>query len=207
VIGNRILKITAVQNTDALLDQAEELEHFPFGFLLWESSIALATYLVGRPHLTYGRKVLELGAGVGVTGIVAQSLGGAVRQTDHQKGALVLAEQNAEQNGIQGIERFAADWRNWTCTDRFDLILGSDITYERGMHFYLEEIFSANLTPDGVVLLSDPGRPQTLEFASRLELRGWHIEIDTLTVDLAGRGQSDGATDITILALTKRSMT
>ena len=74
-----------MQDQDALLDFAEELEHFPYGFLLWEASVALARKLAANPSLVAGKRVLELGAGVGLApGIVARSLGAEVWQTDHQ---------------------------------------------------------------------------------------------------------------------------
>src|SRR5581483_5896757 len=113
-IGARAYRVTAVQNQDALLDAAEELEHFPYGFLLWESAVGLARWLAADPARVAGRSVLELGAGVGLPGIVAQALGAQVWQTDHQKGALLVARENARQNGVGDIQQFLADWRDWS---------------------------------------------------------------------------------------------
>jgi predicted nicotinamide N-methyase len=201
-IGERDWQITAVASPDALLDSAEDFEHFPFGLMLWESSIGLARHLAARPDVVVGRSVLELGAGVGFTGIVVRSMRAAVWQTDHQKGALQLAHHNAVQNGVTGIECFQADWRSWTHTGRYDILIGADITYERATHFYLEEIFDRNLAPSGAILLSDPGRPQSLEFAARLEDKGWHISMDTQPVALES-SQASGPVEVTILTLTR----
>jgi predicted nicotinamide N-methyase len=181
-IAGRAWTITCVQNQDILLDHAEEMEQFPFGLLIWESSIAMALRLAATGSALAGKSVLELGAGVGLPGLVARSIGAEVAQTDHQAGALALADRNAQQNGIEGIRRFLADWRSWTVTERFDLILGSDILYERGMHFYVEQILKQNLKPGGEALLSDPGRPQALEFVAGLERRGWDVEMETTVV-------------------------
>ena len=71
-IGAQIWKVTAVQNQDALLDGADELEHFPYGFLLWESAVGLARHLAAHPELVAGKTVLELGAGVGLPGTVSR---------------------------------------------------------------------------------------------------------------------------------------
>ena len=202
-VAGRCWQVTTVQNENALLDSAHELEHFPFGLLLWEAAVGLAHYLTARPEIVAGRSVLELGAGVGVAGIVAQSVNGRVCQTDHQKPALELARRNAEQNGITGIEQFLADWRSWSHCKLYDVIIGADITYERAMHFYLEEIFARNLAPGGAVLLSDPGRPQSLEFAARLENKGWHILLETLPVPPVENEQAGIPVDIAIMTLTK----
>jgi predicted nicotinamide N-methyase len=186
-IGGRAWQITAVPNQDALLDGAEELEHFPFGFLLWEAAVGMTGLLAERPSLVAGKRVLELGAGVGVPGIMARSLGAEVWQTDHQAGALTLAERNAQQNDVDGITRFLADWRSWSHTARYDVILGADIMYDRTLYFYLERIFQQCLAHGGRLLLSDPGRPQALEFAAHLEKHGWYMDMETRRVQLDGQ--------------------
>jgi predicted nicotinamide N-methyase len=197
--GGRVWRVTAVPNQDALLDAAGDFEHFPFGLLLWESAVGLARHIAAHPQIVTGRTVLELGAGVGLAGIVARSMADNVWQTDHQKGALQLAEHNAVQNGVTGIKRFLADWRSWTHRGTYDVLIGADITYERDMHFYLEEIFRNNLAPGGAILLSDPGRPQSLEFAVRLEDKGWHISMDTQAVAL----EECQPVEVTLFTLTR----
>jgi len=202
-IGGRVWQITSVQNQDALLDASVDFEHFPFGLLLWESAVALARVISASSEMVAGRRALELGAGAGVTGMVAQALGASVRQTDHQKDALQLAEWNAVQNGVTGTQRFLADWRTWAHDEVYDVLLGADITYERPMHFYLEAIFNRCLAPGGAVLLSDPCRPQTMEFASHLEKRGWRIAIDTQSVEPVQSAQASGDVEVAILRLSR----
>lgn len=203
-IGDRDWQITAVQNQDLLLDTAHELEHFPYGFLLWESAVGLARYLAANPSLVLNKRVLELGAGVGVAGIAAQAMGANVWQTDHQKGALQLASRNARQNGVGGIQQFLADWRSWQHHTRYDVLIGADITYEWGMHFYLERIFRENLAPGGTILLADPGRPQSLEFLAQLEKKDWKIAIESLAVSLPENGKAGKPVDVAILTLSGR---
>ncbi len=198
-VGDRRYQVTAVQNQDRLLDVAEEMEHFPYGFLLWESAVGLARFLAANPTLVAGKRVLELGTGVGLAGMAAQAMGAQVWQTDHQAGALALAQINAYQNGIMGLNRFLADWRTWTHKDRYDILLGADILYERAMHFYLESIFRANLAPHGKLLLSDPVRPQALEFVGHLEKSGWQITLETLCVQLEEAGRENRPVEVAIL--------
>ncbi len=191
-----------MQDQDALLDFAEELEHFPYGFLLWEASVALARKLAANPNLVAGKRVLELGAGVGLPGIVARSLGAEVWQTDHQAHTLWLAQVNAAQNGIAGITTFAADWQSWSHSRSYDVVLGADILYERGMHFYLNDVFRRVKAANGVLLLSDPGRPQSMEFMAQLEKYGWQMTLETQTVELEEAGQVNKPVEVALYTLT-----
>ena len=203
VVGERVWHVTAVQNQDALLDAAEWFPHFPYGLLLWESAVGLARMLAARPEQVAGKRVLELGAGVGLPGLVAQSLSAQVWQTDHQARALLLAHENADRNGITGVERFVADWRAWARRERYEVILGADILYERGMHFYLEAIFRQNLAPGGCLLLSDPGRPQALECLARLESSGWQIVLETEPVLLEEEGRDNRPVEVALMTCTR----
>ncbi|MBX3015923.1 MAG: methyltransferase domain-containing protein [Caldilineaceae bacterium] len=176
-LADQLWQITCVVDQDALLDGVSEVEHVPYGFLLWESAIALAQLLQTRRAELAGKRILELGAGVGFAGVVAQHLGATVWQTDHRADLLVLAAANAAQNQVAPPHQFLADWRTWDHTPRYDYILGADILYERAMHRHLLPIFRQNLAPSGQLLLTDPSRPQALELLAQLESDGWHVEI------------------------------
>ncbi len=181
-IGKRSWRIASVRDEIKLMDLTQALAHPPYGFRLWESAIGLAHWLAERPTQISHKRVLELGAGVGLPGLVAASLGAEVWQTDHQPGVLHLAQLNATQNDQTPLPQFVADWRTWDHTGRYDLIIGADILYEHALHFYLELIFHHNLVPGGRLLLTDPGRTQALDFAIQLEQHGWQIDLATRPV-------------------------
>lgn len=201
VIGEQTWQITCVRSRAGLATDVEHLEHDLYGFLLWESAVGLATKLTQQAAQVQGKQVLELGAGVGLPGLVARSLGATVHQTDYQADALVLAEWNAHQNSIDGIETFLADWRTWRHPPRYDLILGADILYDATLHFYLETIFRKNLRPGGRLLLADPGRPQALDFAVQLETHGWRIDLQTITVPALQAAEGNATVEVTLLTI------
>lgn len=182
-IAGRRWTVRAVCNQQALLEASEQFGTFPFGLLLWESAPALAVALAEHTELVAGRRVLELGAGAGLAGLVASQLGAAsVRQTDHATEALALARMNAALNGIEGVDAQFADWNDWSDETLYDLIIGSDVLYEKQVHAPLSAILEHNLAPGGRVMLTDPGRMDTPAFVDRLEKAGWHVTYREHTV-------------------------
>ncbi len=196
-------QLSCVVDQDALLDGVNEVEHVPYGFLLWESAVALAQLLIGRGAQLRGKRVLELGAGVGLAGLVAHSLGAKVWQTDHRADLLVLAAHNAQQNHLAPPSQFVADWRTWHHRAQYDLILGADILYERAMHRYLAPIFRQNLAPGGQLLLADPSRPQALELIAQLEDEGWQVEIVMQSIVLPLPQRNNKPADVALLSCTQ----
>jgi predicted nicotinamide N-methyase len=173
-----------VLHTGAILSERDE-QHFlselreriPYGVALWPASIALAHDLVGRAGLLAGRRVLELGAGTGLPGIVAASLGAHVVQTDRHALVMSVCRRNGARNRVpaDAIEYRVADWTLWEDDVRYDWILGADVLYADGMHPHLRRILETNLAPEGRVLLADPLRKTSLALLEALEGDGWRI--------------------------------
>jgi predicted nicotinamide N-methyase len=154
----------------------------PYGLALWPSAIALAHEIAERADANRGRHVLELGAGTGLPGIVAASLGARVVQTDRHPAALSLCRLNAERNGATTVQHRLGDWVLWDDATRYDCIIGSDVLYAAAMHAHLSAIFDANLAPGGRVLLSDPFRRASLALLESLEAAGWRVTFDKWSV-------------------------
>lgn len=181
-LQNRDWQITTAPDQNAVFKIAEDIDHFPYGYLLWESAIGLARFIEAEPSRVAGKRVLELGTGLGLAGMVARSLGAEVWQTDHLPGVLAVARYNAQENEIKGIHQFLDEWRTWKHTEQYDVLLGADILYEKQIQFALEHVFRTALSPQGILLLSDPQRAQSFTFIAELENRGWRFTLETLQV-------------------------
>ncbi len=196
-----------VLHTGLLLTAADESRFFdtmlkllPYGVALWPSSIALAFEIAGRGEALAGRTVLELGAGTGLPGIVAASFGAHVTQTDQQDLALTVCRLNGRENGIDGIDYRQVDWTDWRETERYDLIIGSDILYGEAMHPHLRHIFDMNLKPEGRLLLADPLRRPSLQMFDALEAQGWDIDVTQWELGEGGDGRTIGLFEMAKLA-------
>jgi len=181
----------SIQHRGAILSEADETRYLgeqqgliPYGVMLWPSSIALAHELVARAPSLAGVRILELGAGTGLPGIVAATFGARVVQTDRLDKALDLCRQNAERNRV-AIEHRVADWTDWKEEDRYDLILGADVIYAERLHPFLRNIFDNNLTPGGRLLMADPFRARSLPLLEAMETDGWTVGLTKWTVGSA----------------------
>lgn len=152
-----------------------------YGMLLWPASIALALEIGERAAEFRGRAVLELGAGVGLPGIAAATLGARVVQTDRDEDALTLCRENAERNGV-AIDVRNADWSSWSQATRYDWLVASDILYRTTLHSRLVSIFAEAARAGTRVLVADPMRPASLRLLEGMERDGWSVRMARYTI-------------------------
>lgn len=180
-LGSREMKIKVISNSEKILTDAMAEEETPLWVELWPSALALSQLLWEGPSLA-GKSVLELGAGLGMPGVVAGLKGADVLQTDYIPEALAIAKQTAQMNDVQGIRTAVADWRNFEINEGFDFIIGSDIMYHPDLNPYLKRIFQRNLNAGGQVIMADAGRNDSLSFVKTLKQEGWGVTEERMPV-------------------------
>ena len=123
----------------------------------------------GRPAAPL--RVLDLGCGMGFTGMMAALLGHAVLFADLEPPALLFARLNAIRWSTR-IRTRQLNWQTARLDETFDLILGADILYERNQWEFLEPFWRAHLSPAGSILLGEPGRQTGDDFPTWIAVRG-----------------------------------
>lgn len=168
--GQRTFEITYPGDADKLLDHPSTHQAFdaddymPYWAELWPSAQMLGEALLRLSSSSAWPvckaetcTALEIGCGVGLSGIVALSLGLRVIFSDYDETALAFAQRNAIANGFDNFECLPLDWRvppNF----KVPLILAADVIYEERNIAPLIGLIKAVLAPGGVCLLSDPDR-------------------------------------------------
>ena len=155
---------------DLLDEEAFEREQFmPYWADLWPSAVALADVVARRPP--EGKRVIELGCGIALPGIVAARGGGEVLLTDWSQDAVAFAADNAARNGV----RVRTQVQSWdvpgplVVDGGWDLVLASDVLYEERNVLPLLAALDELVGPAGEVWLTDPRRrhlPAFLELAA-----------------------------------------
>jgi len=172
------ISLIHISDVDQLLDEliaqgpeaeAVKDEQLPYWADIWPSSIALSNFINDNPHFIHGKQILDLGCGVGLSGILATYLGGMVTINDYQKDALRLSEMNWLLNLKKNPETLLMDWRQPETGNKYDLILASDVVYEKRFFQALIQVFDQSLNDNGKIILSEPNRTIAKEFFSLLK--------------------------------------
>ncbi len=165
-LPGRELKLYVAADIEALITDVNDEDKVPCWADVWPAAYGLAHFIWETIDFSPGERVLELGAGMGLPGIVCGLKGAKLTLSDFNPTALRMAGDNARINGLDA-DLLQEDWRKFACQDKFDCILASDILYDPKLNPYLGKIFSNNLKPGGKILISHPGRKATYEFLDK----------------------------------------
>ena len=129
----------------------------PYWAFVWPGSQALARYLLDRPAVAAGQRVLDFAAGGGVAGIAAARAGAhEVLTCDLDPLASAATRLNAALNGV-AVRTTTADLVGQPLPG-LQVVLVGDVCYERTLAARIMA-WLRRLSADGaVVLLADPGR-------------------------------------------------
>jgi predicted nicotinamide N-methyase len=164
-LPGRELALLAPRDSDALLsEEAFEHEEFlPYWAELWPSALALARVIARRP-LT-GRRVIELGCGLGLPSLAAALAGGRVLATDWSEAAVAITARNAGRNGAElATAVYRWDEPPEPLGPRWPLVLCSDLLYEGRNVPALLDLLPRLTAAGGEVWLADPGRAPAARF-------------------------------------------
>jgi predicted nicotinamide N-methyase len=169
-LGSEIpVSLMRPRDSEELLEE-EAFEHeelLPYWAELWPSSLALARAVAARS--LRGARTLELGCGLGLVSIAAARAGGRVLATDWSAESVRFTAENAERNEVE-VETAVVDWaqpRSIVARGPWQLVLGSDVLYERRNVDQMIELLPRLVTPAGEVWIADPGRQTSMEFLER----------------------------------------
>lgn len=157
----RLLKVrnlASLLDRDALLrdDRAPEP---PYWAHIWPAARALARLVAQADAPLRGRRVIELGCGLGLPGVTAARRGAAVTLSDRNMNALRFAARNLARNGLPGMV-VGMDWRLPCLRGEFGLCLAADVTYDPVANDGLIEFLDAHLAVDGEVWLAESVRAE-----------------------------------------------
>ncbi len=166
-IQNKEFTFFLPKDISRFVDQGNLFNNFPLWAKIWEGAIVLANH-ISELGLSTPKSFLEIGAGVGVAGIIAASFGHNVTITDYNKDALNFACANIHKNlgdNAGNVKVKFLDWKNPNKIDKtYDYIIGSDIAYKEEDFEHILRLFELALNEKGEIILSESFRKNSLKF-------------------------------------------
>jgi predicted nicotinamide N-methyase len=146
---------------------------WPIFGVVWPSGQVLA-HLMAQYHVA-GKRVLEVGCGIGLASLVLNSRSADITATDHHPEAEKYLVFNAALNKGQTIPFVRTGWADPIVNNlgRFDLIIGSDLLYESGHVDLLAAFVDQHGRPCCDVIIVDPGRGFHGRFTSKMVSFGY----------------------------------
>jgi len=156
---------------------------WPLFGVIWASSEVLA-------HLMFdyeisGRRIMEVGCGIALTSLVLNHRLADITATDYHPEAGYFLRENVHLNKGRNIPFVRTGWGDEDSSlGEFDLIIGSDLLYERDHVELLAGFIDQHARPHCEVIIVDPGRGLQTRFSRKMESLGYaHSQSKPANVD------------------------
>jgi predicted nicotinamide N-methyase len=161
---------------------------WPLFGLVWPSSLQLAAAVALRPVLAEER-ILEIGCGLALASLVCHRRGAQVTASDCHPLTAEFLRENVRLNALPPLPYRHGDWaapqeaelepvcaQGLRLQGRFELIIGSDVLYERDDDGVLARFISRHAAEVGEVLIVDPNRANRSAFHRRMAQLGYELQ-------------------------------
>lgn len=138
----------------------------PLWAKVWPTNVVLSMFLEKYPF-PEGSEFLEIGAGVGLAGIILARRGYRVTITDIEPNALLFCRINALRNGLADrVDLAQVDFTKDRLGKSYDFVFGCEILFRDSFFVPLRDFLAAHLRemPEAEIILGSDGARQGLEF-------------------------------------------
>jgi predicted nicotinamide N-methyase len=170
---------------------------WPLFGMLWPSGAHLAARIAARP-VRAGERILEIGCGLALASLVGHRRGADVTASDCHPLAESFLQENLRLNGLMPMKYRHGRWGGSVSLDieapaqgglwpdksqdacivagHYDLIIGSDLLYERDTRGDLADFIACHAMPDAEIWIVDPDRGNRPAFHRHMQRQGFGCE-------------------------------
>lgn len=179
---------------DEALDLGISSAFWPLFGLLWPSGLHMAERMARRPVTS--ERILEIGCGLALSSLVAHRRGADVTASDCHPLTCAFLEHNAYLNNMTAIPYCHGLWGTASVREDgrpvltqasathisgvFDLIVGSDILYERDDEGSLSSFIDAHAALNSEIWVVDPNRGNRSAFHKQMARAGFAMHEQVL---------------------------
>ncbi|MGR8947993.1 MAG: class I SAM-dependent methyltransferase [Gammaproteobacteria bacterium] len=175
----RDLHVRTLRDRQEYDDQNHEAEslgissaHWSLFGVVWESGEVLARLMWMRDF--NGEKILEIGCGIGLASLILGIRSQNISATDRHPQAQRFLDYNTALNEITPIKFERCSWEQpESSLGKFDLIIGSDLLYDRDCIEPLCHFIDLHAETTCEVMLIDPNRGLRSTFSKQMERLGF----------------------------------
>ena len=160
---------------------------WPLFGLLWPSGSRLAERMALRP-VNVAERILEIGCGLALASLVGHRRGANITASDCHPEAAAFLLENLRLNGLAPMDYRHGQWGEQpviqnddvALSGTFDLIVGSDILYERDEQGTLADFINLHAAPSAEVWVVDPNRGNRSHFNRNMAALGFELHEELL---------------------------
>lgn len=166
-LAGRTFELLGPDEYERLLDDPRVLARFqhdefmPYWAEFWPASLLLADEVAAWPAVDGSEpapRLLEIGCGLGLVGLVAASRGYRVIASDYDDDALAFVVESARRNGLPPPETRYVDWRENYPDLQLERIVAAEVLYEARNLRPVAQFVRNHLKPGGQALIVDANR-------------------------------------------------
>lgn len=148
---------------------------WPLFGMIWPSARVLAGVM--QTHEVAGKRILEIGCGLALASIVAHRRLADITASDFHPLTGNFLQHNLKLNALPPLKYQIGNWsRENPKLGKFDLIIGSDVLYERGQAELLSTFIETHAAPDMEVIIIDPNRGYCGGLNRNMNERGFQLQ-------------------------------
>ena len=190
VSGGAALEIRSLLDRNQFSDPAGEAEAagisaatWPLFGQIWPSAQKLADLMQGWE--INGLKILEIGCGLGLASLVVHRRLGDVTASDCHPLTEAFLMANLGLNDLPALKYGTGNWgRDNPALGAYDLIIGSDVLYERDHPAQLADFIQLHAAARAEVLIIDPNRSNRSAFHRAMAANGFGLVETTIETPL-----------------------
>ncbi len=159
--------------------------------VIWPTSVVMALNV--HKWRMAGKRVLEIGCGIGLCSIVLHRMGVDITASDYHPLARSFLDKNVLGNGLLPIKYQTGNWETENQElGKFDYVIGSDVLYQPAHARHVSQFIDRHANDNVEVMIGDPGRENRARFTREMIDLGYSHQFEKFDEQLDGGQRCKG---------------